>query len=124
MKEGERQLESNNKGVPVRQQPLIFATFLAPALYKTCLYITEYLEQSVGVPNFLLPGEDLDDFAAGAIDAGFISGMVYVQLASQHHHPVELSAAPVLQIQCRRYQHTLYALSNVVVLTVSASSSS
>src|SRR5258708_163814 len=120
MKEGERQLESNNKGVPVRQQPLIFATFLAPALYKTCLYITEYLEQSVGVPTFLLPGEDFDDFAAGAIDAGFISGMAYVQLASQHPAPVELAAAPVLQMQGARYQYTPYALSDVVVRKNSA----
>ena len=59
----------------MKHQPLIFATFLSPVLYKTCLYITKYLEQLTGIPTFLLPGEDLEDFAAGAIDAGFISGL-------------------------------------------------
>ena len=39
----------------MRQPTLIFATFLAPVLYKTCLYITEYIEQYTGIPTFLLP---------------------------------------------------------------------
>lgn len=73
---------------------LIFATFLAPVLYKTWLYITEYVERYVGIPTFLLPGEHLEDFAAGYIDAGFISGLSYVHLSSQDPCPVELLATP------------------------------
>ncbi len=90
----------------MKYQPLIFATFLSPVLYKTCLYITEYLEQLTGIPTFLLPGEDLEDFAAGAIDAGFISGLAYVHLASQQPVSIELAAIPVLQAQKTHYQHT------------------
>ncbi len=104
----------------MRQQSLIFATFLSPALYKTCLYITEYLEKCTGIPTFLLPGEDLDDFAAGAIDAGFISGMAYAHLTGQRPASVELAAAPALQAQKTHYQYTPHALSDIVVHRSSA----
>jgi len=99
----------------MKHQPLIFATFLSPVLYKTCLYIIEYLEQLTGIPTFLLPGEDLDDFAAGAIDAGFISGLAYIHLTNQQPVPIELAAVPVLEIQKTHYQHTPLALSDIVV---------
>jgi len=99
----------------MKHPPLIFATFLSPVLYKTCLYITEYLEQLTGIPTFLLPGEDLDDFAAGVIDAGFISGLAYVHLTNQQPVPIELAAVPVLQTQKNLYQHTPLALSDIVV---------
>jgi phosphonate transport system substrate-binding protein len=99
----------------MKHQPLIFATFLSPVLYKTYLYITEYLEQLTGIPTFLLPGEDLEDFAVGAIDAGFISGLAYVHLASQQPIPIELAAIPVLKDQKSHYQHTPHALSDIVV---------
>jgi phosphonate transport system substrate-binding protein len=95
------------------QPTLIFGTFLAPALYKTCLYITEHVERSVGIPTFLLPGEELDDFADGALDAGFISGLAYVHMTNQQPSPVEPIAAPVLQ--GIHDQHTPYALSDIVV---------
>ena len=67
---------------------LIFATFLAPVLYKTWLYITEYVERYVGIPTFLLPGEHLEDFAAGHIDAGFISGLSYVHFADEQYQGI------------------------------------
>lgn len=102
----------------MEQQPLIFATFLAPALYKTYLYITEYVERYTGVSAFLLPGEDFADFAAGAIDAGFISGMAYVHLTSQQPAPVELAAMPVLRTA--RNQHTPHKISDIVVRKNSA----
>ncbi len=99
----------------MKHQPLIFATFLSPVLYKTCLYITENLEQLIGVPTFLLPGEDLDDFASGTIDAGFISGLAYVHLTNQQPAPIEIAAVPVLQAQKDHYQHTSLTLSDIVV---------
>ncbi|HXX77583.1 MAG TPA: PhnD/SsuA/transferrin family substrate-binding protein, partial [Ktedonobacteraceae bacterium] len=99
----------------MKHPPLIFATFLSPVLYKTCLYITEYLEQLTGIPTFLLPGEDLDDFAAGAIDAGFISGLAYVHLTDRQPAPIEMAAVPVLYTQKDHYRHTPHALSDIVV---------
>ncbi len=99
----------------MKDQPLIFATFLSPVLYKTCLYITDYLEHATGIPTFLLPGEDLDDFATGAIDAGFISGLAYVHLTNHQPVPVELAAVPVLHNQKTHKQHTPHALSDIVV---------
>ena len=95
------------------QPTLIFGTFLAPALYKTCLYITEHVERCVGIPTFLLPGEELDDFADGALDAGFISGLAYIHMTNQQPFPVEPIAAPVFQ--GIRDQHTPHALSDIVV---------
>ncbi len=97
---------------------LIFASFLAPVLYKTWLYITEYVERYVGIPTFLLPGEHLEDFAAGYIDAGFISGLSYVHLSSQDPCPVELLATPVLHSTCD--QQTLHAPAEIVVRADSA----
>lgn len=92
---------------------LIFATFLAPTVYKTWLYITEYVERYANIPTFLLPGEHLEDFAAGSIDVGFISGFSYVHLSSQDPCPVELLAAPVLQNT--PYQQTPHTVSEMVV---------
>ena len=97
------------------QQPLIFATFLAPVLYKTCLYITEYIEQYTGIPTFLLHGESFADFAAGAIDAGFVSGLGYVYLACQQPAPVELIAVPVLQSHGAGGQSSSQVFSDIVV---------
>jgi hypothetical protein len=97
------------------QQPLIFATFLAPVLYKTCLYITEHIEQYTGIPTFLLHGESFADFAAGAIDAGFVSGLGYVYLACQQPAPVELIAVPVLQSHGAGGQSSSQVFSDIVV---------
>jgi len=76
-------------------QTFIFETFLAPAWYKTYLYVTEYIERRVGVPTFLLNGETLEDFAAAYADGGFISPLSYIQLLSQHPRSVELIAASI-----------------------------
>jgi ABC-type phosphate/phosphonate transport system, periplasmic component len=75
--------------------PIIFATFLAPAWYKTYQYITEYVERYVHTPTFLLNGESLEDFSAEYVDAGFLSPLAYLQLLDQQPCPVELIAAPV-----------------------------
>lgn len=76
---------------------VIFATFLAPVWYKTCLYMVEHIEQQIAISTFLLNGEALDDFSAHCIDAGFVSPLTYLQLLTQKPCPVELIAAPVLR---------------------------
>ncbi len=76
--------------------PIIFATFLAPAWYKTYRYVTEYVERYVHAPTFLLNGESLDDFASAYVDVGFVSPLAYIQLLDQNPCPIELIAAPVM----------------------------
>jgi phosphonate transport system substrate-binding protein len=78
-------------------QTLIFETFLAPAWYKTCLYITEYIERYVQIPTFLLHGEMLEDFAEAHADAGFLGTFSYIQLLNHSSCPVELIASAVSQ---------------------------
>ncbi|GHO97006.1 hypothetical protein KSF_070540 [Reticulibacter mediterranei] len=78
-------------------QTLIFASFLAPTRYKMCLYMTEYVERTLGIPTFLLNGESFEDFASGDADAGLISPLAYAQLLSERAYPVELLAVPVFQ---------------------------
>ena len=92
---------------------LIFASFLAPTLYKTYQHIVEYIEQYIGIPTFLICGESQEDFAEGYIDAGFLCGLAYVQLARQQPSPVELIAAPVLEGD--RYQREPWYFSDIVV---------
>ncbi|HEY7417886.1 MAG TPA: PhnD/SsuA/transferrin family substrate-binding protein [Ktedonobacteraceae bacterium] len=92
---------------------VIFATFLAPALYKTYQHIVEYIEEALSIPTFLIPGESLDDFAYGSIDAGFICGLVYTRLSQQIPSPVELVAAPILKGE--RYQQSPLYFSDIVV---------
>jgi phosphonate transport system substrate-binding protein len=94
-------------------QTLIFANFLAPALYKTYQYIVEYVERSIAIPTILLNGESPNDFAEGFIDAGFICGLTYVHLARQVPAPVELIAAPILK--GTRYQQRPWYFSDIVV---------
>src|SRR5436190_9495156 len=98
---------------PMSRQTLIFANFLAPALYKTYQSIIEYVERIIDIPTFLLNGESPDDFAEGFIDAGFICGLTYVHLARQAPSPVELVAAPILKGV--RYQQRPWYFSDIVV---------
>lgn len=76
---------------------IIFETFLVPTQYKTCLYMTEYVERYINVPTFLLNGEALEDFGAGYADAGFISTTSLIQLLGQKPCAVELIVAPLMQ---------------------------
>jgi len=92
---------------------VIFATFLAPTLYKTYRHIVEYVEEATGIPTFLIRGESLDDFAYGSIDAGFICGLAYTHLSQQVPSPVELVAAPILKGE--RYQQSPLYFSDIVV---------
>ncbi len=97
---------------------VIFATFLAPTLYKTYQNVVEYIEEVTGIPTFLLCSESLDDFAHGLIDAGFICGLAYVHLSRQIPLPVEVVAAPILKGD--RYQQNPCYFSDIVVRQDSA----
>lgn len=97
----------------MQQQTLIFANFLAPTLHKTYQYVVDFIEQTTGIPSFLLCGESFDDFADGAIDGGFLCGLAYIHLARQQQSPVELLAAPVLHGE--RYHGVPCYYSDVVV---------
>lgn len=92
---------------------VIFATFLAPTLYKTYQHIVEYVEEAIRIPTFLIRGESLDDFAYGSIDAGFICGLEYTHLSQQVPSPVELIAAPILKGE--RYRQSPRYFSDIVV---------
>jgi ABC-type phosphate/phosphonate transport system substrate-binding protein len=81
----------------VKDVTLLFATFLASANYKMYHYVTEYVERFTGIPTLLLNGEDLDDFSAGYIDAGFIATSDYAYLSNQLPNPIERIAQPVAQ---------------------------
>ncbi len=72
------------------------ATFLAPSVFPVYKFITEHLGRRLGIATELVVGESFGQFARGELDAGFICGLPYVQLADQRPSPVELLAAPVL----------------------------
>src|SRR5579859_2992163 len=76
--------------------PLYSATFLAPTLYSTYKYITEYIGEQLGYPAMLTVGESLDGFADGQIDMGFMCGLLYVRSNIEYPGALELLAAPVL----------------------------
>jgi len=78
-------------------RPLRFATFLAPNIRPVYEAVAEYVGQALGVPVELVDGRSFKQFASGDVDAGFICGLPYVQLARQSPAPVRLLAAPVLQ---------------------------
>lgn len=102
-----------SKVIVMKQSTLLFASFMAPTLYKTYRSITEYIEQYVGVPTFLINGCSLEDFADGSIDAGFICGLSYVQLAAQQPQIVEPLVAPIFSSE--RYQQRPRYFTDMVV---------
>jgi len=92
---------------------LRFATYLAPSLYETYLYITRYVGAKVGHPTTLAVGQSFNEFAASQVDVGFICGLPYVQMAGTPSCPFELLVAPILLGE--RYQHRPIYFSDVVV---------
>jgi phosphonate transport system substrate-binding protein len=78
-------------------RPLRIATFLAPSVYPGYEAVAARLGRDLRVPVELVVGKLFAQFAAGAIDAGFICGLPYVHLTRQQPTPVELLAAPVQQ---------------------------
>ncbi|GCE10987.1 phosphate/phosphite/phosphonate ABC transporter substrate-binding protein [Tengunoibacter tsumagoiensis] len=76
---------------------LIFDTFLAPAWYKTYMYIVEYIERTLGIPTFLINGETLEDFSLAYADAGFVSTLSMLRLLQQQPCMVDVIAAPAFK---------------------------
>jgi phosphonate transport system substrate-binding protein len=97
----------------VADDPIRFATFLAPNMLGVYRFVAEYVGQKVGVRTELTVGSSFDQFAAGEADVGFICGLPYVQLARVPHPPVQLLAAPVLQ--GKRYEGRPIYFSDVIV---------
>ncbi len=92
---------------------LRFATFLAPSMFPVYQGIVDYVGPRLGCPTSLVVGESLAAIAAGEIDAGFICGLPYVDLAGQAPPAVVPLAAPVLQGP--RYQGRPVYFSDVIV---------
>jgi phosphonate transport system substrate-binding protein len=97
---------------------LRFATYLAPNLYETYLYIARYVGAKVGHPATLAVGQSISEFANAQVDVGFICGLPYVQMADAPACPVELLAAPILLGE--RYQNRPVYFSDVIVRKESA----
>ncbi|HEV2237658.1 MAG TPA: PhnD/SsuA/transferrin family substrate-binding protein, partial [Ktedonobacterales bacterium] len=79
------------------QTPLRFATYLAPNMRPVYAAIAAYVGRWVGQPATLTARRDFAAFARGAVDAGFICGLPYVQLTRAAEPAIEPLAAPVLQ---------------------------
>jgi phosphonate transport system substrate-binding protein len=75
---------------------LRLATFLAPNVLPVYQAVAGAIERELGIPTELAVGESFAQFAAGELDAGFICGLPYVELARQRPSPVEVLTAPVL----------------------------
>ena len=94
------------------------ATFLAPNMLPVYEFVVEALGRELGSGGELVVGSSFDQFGNGEIDAGFICGLPYVQLARQTPVSVELLAAPVL---CGdRYEGRPIYFSDVIVQRDSA----
>jgi phosphonate transport system substrate-binding protein len=95
------------------EDPIRFATFLAPNMVGVYQFVADYVEQEVGVRTELTVGSSFDQFAAGEADVGFICGLPYVHLAREPRPPVQLLAAPLLQ--GIRYEGRPIYFSDVIV---------
>ena len=100
------------------RENLIFANFLAPALFPTYQAIAAFIERTTGIATTVINGTSLEGLASGRIDGGFLCGLTYTQLAQQHPNAVELAAAPILQGE--RYQHKPRYFSDMIVRRESA----
>jgi phosphonate transport system substrate-binding protein len=76
---------------------LRIATFLAPNMLPVYEFVVAAIGRELGGDVELVVGESFDQFGNGEIDAGFICGLPYVQLARQTPAPVEVLAAPVIR---------------------------
>ena len=92
---------------------LRFATFLAPNMLPVYEFIAEHIGRHLNCRTTLMVGTAFDQFGSGEIDAGFICGLPYIELARQVPAPVELLAAPV--ISGARYGGRPIYFSDVIV---------
>jgi phosphonate transport system substrate-binding protein len=92
---------------------LRIATFLSSNMLPVYEFIVDAIGRELGYGAELVVGASFDQFANGEVDAGFICGLPYVQLARQRPAPVELLAAPV--IRGDRYAGRPIYFSDVIV---------
>jgi phosphonate transport system substrate-binding protein len=92
---------------------LRIATFLAPNMLPVYEFVVDAISRELGSGAELVVGTSFDQFGNGEVDAGFICGLPYVQLARQTPAPVEVLAAPV--IRGDRYAGRPIYFSDVIV---------
>ena len=92
---------------------LRIATFLAPNMLPVYEFVVDAIGRELACGAELVVGASFDGFGNGEIDAGFICGLPYVQLARQTPSPVQLLAAPV--IRGDRYAGRPIYFSDVIV---------
>ena len=92
---------------------LRIAAFLAPNMLPVYQFIAEHIGSELGCRTVLVNGTSFEQFRTGELDAGFICGLPYIQLARQTPAPVELLAAPV--IAGERYGGRPIYFSDVIV---------
>lgn len=90
-----------------------FANFLSPLLQDTYEHIANYIGTRMGCPTTLHVGQELEEFADGRADVGFLCGLQYVRMTKRPACSVELLAAPILQGE--RYAGRPVYFSDVVV---------
>ena len=95
------------------QDPIRFATFLAPNMFGVYRFVADYVGEKLGRHTGLTAGRSFEQFAAGEADIGFLCGLPYVELARRPDPPVELLAAPVLR--GARYEGRPIYFSDVIV---------
>jgi phosphonate transport system substrate-binding protein len=89
------------------------ATFLAPNMLPVYEFVVDAIGRELGCGAELIVGDAFEQFGNGEIDAGFICGLPYVQLARQTPAPVEVLVAPV--IHGTRYAGLPIYFSDVIV---------
>ena len=92
---------------------LRFATFLAPNVWPVYAGVATAVAEKLGIDVELSVGTSFAQFAEGEIDAGFICGLPYVELARGDPSPVTPIAAPVLAGE--RYRGRPVYFSDVIV---------
>jgi phosphonate transport system substrate-binding protein len=95
-----------------RTRPLRFASFLAPNMFSTHQWIVRRLATKLGKAIEFFSGSSYLPLAT-EIDAAFVCGMAYVELARKYDSPIEPLAAPVLQGE--RYGGRPVYFSDVIV---------
>lgn len=79
-----------------RHRPLRFATFLAPNLFSVYHFIVRRVASRLGCAAELVTGSSYKQLAGG-VDAAFVCGLAYVELARNPGLPLEPMVAPVLE---------------------------
>ncbi len=98
----------------IRPLPALrFANFLSPLLQSTYEAVAAYAGLQLGRAITFHTGQDLEEFASGEADVGFVCGLQYVRMKEMEQYSVELLAAPILY--GKQYQQKPIYYSAVVV---------